>query len=60
MRCFPRFTLDAETVMARLEDEKTSPEESHEKQVGYDKVSESYNVTMIWFKTGPSSCFKML
>ena len=41
MRCFPRFTLDAETVMVRLEDEKTSPEESHEKQVGYEKVSES-------------------
>ena len=40
MRCFPRFTLDAETVMVRLEDEKTSPEESHEKQVGCDKVSE--------------------
>ena len=39
--CFPRFTLDAETVMVRLEDEKTSPEESHEKQVGYCKVSES-------------------
>ena len=35
---FRRFTEDAESVIARLEDEKMPPEEEHGKQVKHDKL----------------------